>query len=151
MAGENDVEYAELTQRMIFPNPTPSSSATPHHQILENATSEDSSDLMLMNLFDGVSHSESSSSSSIHSSGGGHHLRPNSSSVLGKMSETALHHPSSSINGANYSSSANLPSSDNNQESAAATVSTASSLPHELAHHTNNILSTSPVWKTQVS
>lgn len=139
LAGENDVEYAELTQRMIFPN-TPSNVS---HQPLDNATS-DSSDLMLMNLFDGASRSESSSSST-HSSNNHQFTAASrpiiSTSVLEKMSETALHH--SSLNGANTSLT-NLPSLDvsNNHDN--------NSLSHELtAHHTS--VSTSPVWKTQVS
>lgn len=126
---------------MIFPN-TPSNVS---HQLLDNATS-DSSDLMLMRLFGGPSCSESSSSSSTHSSNNHQFTavsRPIiSTSVLEKMNETALNH--SSLNGAN-SSSTNLPSLDvsNNHDN--------NSLSHELTAHHTSILSTSPVWKTQVS
>lgn len=152
LAGENDVEYAELTQRMIFPpsNASTTVATTSHHSLLDNATS-DSSDLMLMNLFDGGSSSSSSThSSSISNNQYNASPRPIiSSSVLEKMSETA----SSLSNGATNSSSINLPSLDvvNIQENSAA--ATSSSLPHELTHHHHqtNILSTSPVWKTQVS
>jgi hypothetical protein len=139
LVGENDVEYAELTQRMIFPNQSTSANHHHHHQLLENGSEESATDLMLMNLFDGaVAHSDQNSSS--HN----HHLtapRPiittttTSSSVLEKMNETAFHHPSH--NGANSLTSF-MPSLDVNQEGV-----TSSSLPHEL-------LSTSPVWKTQV-
>lgn len=139
LAGENDVEYAELTQRMIFPN-TPSNVS---HQLLDNATS-DSSDLMLMNLFDGHSESSSSSTHSTNLSTAIASRPVTSTSVLEKMNETALHH--SSLNGANTnSSSTNLPSLDvsSNHDN--------NSLSHELTTHHASILSTSPVWKTQVS
>lgn len=141
LAGENDVEYAELTQRMSFPsasaqkNPTTAHS----HQLLENAASEESSDLMLMNLFDATSHHSGSSSSSTA-------LRPiqiSSSSVLDNVNETAFHHHGANIN----SSSIHLPSDG----AESGLPATSSSLPHELSRHSTSILSTSPVWKTQVS
>lgn len=144
LVGENDVEYAELTQRMIFP----SQSVNQHQHLLENASNESSStDLMLLNLFDGaVAHSDQTSSNH-------NHQRPvitttapsSSSSVLEKMNETAFHHPSN--NGANSLTSSFMPSMDAcvNHEGV-----TSSSLPHELMHH-SSALSTSPVWKTQVS
>lgn len=52
LAGENDVEYAELTQRMIPPS----------QKILQNPTIEES-DLMLLNLFDATTGSGAESSS----------------------------------------------------------------------------------------
>jgi hypothetical protein len=152
--GENDVEYAELTQRMIFPS---QSTFAHQQQILENASDESSStDLMLMNLFDGaVAHSDKNSSSYNHQLTAPRPIITTtatsspSSSVLEKMNETAFHHPSH--NGANSLTSSFMPSLDAssnnvNQEG----VITSSSLPHEFMHH-SNVLSTSPVWKTQVS
>lgn len=140
LAGENDVEYAELTQRMIFPaSASQKSSTTAHtHQILDNATSEESSDLMLMNLFDATSQNSESSLSSTSSSTAQRPIQISSSSVLDNVNETAFHH-----HGAN--SSINLPSES--QENAAIS----SSLPPELSRQSASILSTSPVWKTQVS
>lgn len=146
LAGENDVEYAELTQRMIFPaasaqkNPTTAHS----HQLLENAASEESSDLMLMNLFDATSHHSESSSSSTSSSTALRPIQISSSSVLDNVNETAFHHHGANVN----SSSIHLPS-DGSESGLPATSS--SSLPHELSRHSTSILSTSPVWKTQVS
>jgi hemin uptake protein HemP len=134
---------------MIFPatsaQKNPSTTTAHSHQLLENATSEESSDLMLMNLFDATLHSESSSSSTSSSTA----QRPiqiiSSSSVLDNVNETAFHHHGASNTNINNSLSINMPS-DGRQESGLA-----SSLPHELSHHTTSVLSTSPVWKTQVS
>lgn len=136
---------------MIFPasaaaqkNP----STTAHsHQPLENVTSEESSDLMLMNLFDATSHhSESSSTSSTSSSTAQRPIQIiSSSSVLDNVNETAFHHHGASNNNNNNLSSINMLS--DGQES----TGLASSLPHELSHRSTSVLSTSPVWKTQVS
>lgn len=57
LAGENDVEYAELTQRMIPPS----------QKIAQNSTIEES-DLMLLNLFDATTGSPGAESSSCNSS-----------------------------------------------------------------------------------
>ena len=57
LAGENDVEYAELTQRMIPPS-----------QKLAQNTSIEESDLMLLNLFDAAAESSSCNSNSSSSS-----------------------------------------------------------------------------------
>lgn len=149
LVGENDVEYAELTQRMIFPNQSSTSNHHHHHQLLENTSEESSTDLMLMNLFDGaVAHSDQNSSSHSHQQFTAPQPITNnnttSSSVLEKMNETAFHHPSQN-NGANSLTSF-MSSLDVNQEG----VTSSSSLPHELTMHHSSVLSTSPVWKTQV-
>lgn len=132
---------------MIFPTTSAQKNLTTHsHQLLENATSEESSDLMLMNLFDATSHHSESSSSSTSSSTALRPIQISSSSVLDNVNEneTAFHH-----HGANNNSSINLPSDGHYSESGLATTATSSSLPHELSQH--SVLSTSPVWKTQVS
>lgn len=135
LAGENDVEYAELTQRMIFPAVVQKA----QNQLDNVETSE--SDLMIMNLFEASSNCESSSSHSSNSSATA--LRP-ITSVLDSI-ETV---PSSTIIGAltsniSKNSISNNLSSDLHQESASG-----HSLPTPI--HENNTCA-SPVWKTQVS
>lgn len=137
LAGENDVEYAELTQRMIFPSVVVQKAQNQ----LENVESSDS-DLMIMNLFEGSS--ESSSSHSSNSSTSTTH-RP-ITSVLESI-ETV---PSSSIIGALNSSSSNNNNHHNsisNNFSSDLHQDTASghSLPMQ------EVTCASPVWKTQVS
>lgn len=144
LAGENDVEYAELTQRMIFPATSATQKnqqPTAHsHQLLENATSEESSDLMLMNLFEATSHRSESSSSSTSSSTAQRPTQISSSSVLDNVNETAFHH--------HHGAKSNI---NNTNNISSISDGLASSLPHELSHHSTSVLSTSPVWKTQVS
>lgn len=133
LAGENDVEYAELTQRMIPPS----------QKKLEAAAMEES-DLMLMNLFEATAASspgsvgaESSSCNSSSSSSSSTALRP-ISSVLQSNNSNLFESSGASNELATYNSYANnldLPS-ELNQE-------VAHSLPPEVG-------CTSPVWK-QVS
>jgi tripartite motif-containing protein 37 len=64
LAGENDVEYAELTQRMIFPlssnTPQKINSQKQIDSSAATSSEESSSDLMLKNLFDNSSNSSNS-------------------------------------------------------------------------------------------
>lgn len=142
LAGENDVEYAELTQRMIFPTPSSSSlSAQKSHSQLENAASSEESDLMIMNLFEASEGSPSSHSSNSSSTA----LRP-IQSVLESFETVPLSSSSSTTIGALTSNNNNIhdhhmPSDLHHQE-------TAHSLPPP--HHEINAC-TSPVWKTQVN
>ncbi|KAL7041942.1 hypothetical protein ACKWTF_000966 [Chironomus riparius] len=133
LAGENDVEYAELTQRMIFPATVQKA----QNQLDNVETSE--SDLMIMNLFEASSNCESTSSHSSNSSATA--LRP-ITSVLDSI-ETV---PSSTIIGAlasniSKNSISNNLSSDLHPES-----SSGHSLPTPI-HESNTCAS--PVWKTQ--
>ena len=130
LAGENDVEYAELTQRMI-----PPSQKT--QQKLESVTSQES-DLNLLNLFDASSGSprnidaESSSCNSSLSGSSNTSLRP-ASSVLpinNLFESSGATNELTSLNA--YANNFDLPS-DLNQE-------TAHSLPPEIS-------CSSPVWK----
>lgn len=132
LAGENDVEYAELTHRMIPPSQK-------IQQQLENATIEET-DLMLLNLFDASSISsprsaeaESSSCNSSSSGSSSTALRP-ISSVL-ENSNSLFESPGASNELASYNAYANnldLPAGLNQEA--------AHSLPPEIG-------CTSPVWK----
>lgn len=133
LAGENDVEYAELTQRMIFP-----STAQKAPTQLEAAESSES-DLMIMNLFDGSSSATSVSSASTNSS---------------NASATALLRPITSVLdietvpiGALTSNISNSSISNNLSTEQEATAASGHSLPISLQEAT----CASPVWKTQVS
>jgi hypothetical protein len=135
LAGENDVEYAELTQRMIPPSQK-------FQQKSENAATEDS-DMMLLNLFDATTGSplgsvgaESSSCNSSSSSSGSSStaLRP----ILSVLkSNSSLFNESSGASNElaafnAYANNLDLPT-DFNQE-------VAHSLPPEVG-------CVSPVWK----
>lgn len=138
LVGENDVEYAELTQRMIFP------SAMAQKPLLENTASSEESDLMIMNLFEASSAAAASANmndSSSHSSNSSC-TAPRISSVLENF-ETVPSPPSSTTGALANSYNSNdyqLPS-DLQQENA-------HSLPLPLE---NSASCASPVWKTQVS
>lgn len=127
LVGENDVEYAELTQRMVPPSSSQKMLATRHSEVDNSASS---GELMLpMNLFEASSDSSTSSSSSHNSlasssaaRGGGLDVMDlNSSGVDGATSEPI----SVTIN--HYDPMTDFMAQDN-----------AHSLPPEI---------TSPVWK----
>lgn len=131
LAGENDVEYAELTQRMIPPSQK-------NQNKMEHPTIEDS-DLMLLNLFDATMSTsprnvdaESSSCNSSSSGSSSTALRPISSSVLENnlFESSGASNELTSFNA--YANNLDLPS-ELNQEAA-------HSLPPEVGCQ-------SPVWK----
>lgn len=135
LAGENDVEYAELTQRMIFPAVMQKA----QNQLDNAETSE--SDLMIMNLFDAASNCETSSSHSSNSSATA--LRP-ITSVLDSI-ETV---PSSIIGALTSNISKNSISNNLSSDLHPESSSSGHSLPTPI-HESNTCAS--PVWKTQVS
>jgi hypothetical protein len=148
LAGENDVEYAELTQRMIFPQALLTQKP---HNALENAASSEESDLMIMNLFEGSGSINSDSALSSSTSLCTAPPQPRLSSSVLENIETAppLSSLSSSTtlttttNGAlacNYNSTDYQLPSELHQETAA----------HSLPLPLENSTCASPVWKTQV-
>lgn len=138
LVGENDVEYAELTQRMVFP---PSAALQKAQIQADNATSSEESDLMILNLFEAATNSENSSTHSSSSSNTAA-LRP-ISSVLDNF-ETVPSSNLGALNSSNHkinnNNNNNLPSSESHEDE------TAHSLPSEI-----QMGCASPVWKTQVS
>ncbi|CRL01532.1 CLUMA_CG014186, isoform B [Clunio marinus] len=130
LVGENDVEYVELTQRMIPPSQKINNNKS------ENPPIEDS-DLMLLNLFDASSGSpsnvESSSCNSSSSSCG------SSSTALRPISSVLEHNESSGASNDNaYANNLDLPSSVFNHE-------VSHSLPSDVGG------CSSPVWKQAIS
>jgi len=157
LAGENDVEYAELTQRMI-----PPSQKIPHNP--ENASAlveespslnQTSEDLMLLNLFDGTSPPRSAvenSSSSSSSSGSSLSSSNTASRPMSSVLESNTPFESSGASSSNGGATSALTNfriynANNNLDLPAdLTMENAHSLPplQDISG------CSSPVWKSQV-
>ena len=121
LAGENDVEYVELTQRMIPPS----------HKNHQNVAIEES-DLMLLNLFEAASGTSPAESSSCNSS--------SSSSTAMRPISSVLESNSAFVNSATNSS---------NELAAFKSYANNFDLPSEDTAHSlqSEVNCASPVWK----
>lgn len=146
LVGENDVEYVELTQRMI----PPAEKVQQKLEISDDSHSM-SDDLMLLNLFD-----SSSASNSAPGSIGNDSI----ASLSGSSSSTAHRLNVSSVLESNniFDSTSSSSSSSNNRDNISITnfnnnnLNLPSELNQEVAHSLPpDVGCTSPIWKTQVS